>query len=201
MPQHYFIAPDGAQVLSFTKEKSARAAVAATPGSFYASDAPASLDELPLTLLATLYNIIRPERPIKKFADRDTARKRMDKVLEALATPGTVPEPSPVAGSIAPASEGDATPATPQPKAEPKARTGKLAGHTILRLTETNPRKPGTSGARSWDLVTEGMTVEQFLAAGGVRRDLEWDVDHKWTAVVPTEPETRAVPALEPVVS
>jgi hypothetical protein len=183
---HYFISPDGTQVLSFPKEKNARAKVKEVEGSFYASDAPSTLADLPLTLLVTLHNIIRPEKPVRKFADRDTATKRMAGVLEALATPGTVSEASPVAGAIGDAGAPATNGAEPKQPKTPSERAGKLKGMTILRLTRANPRKAGTSGGRSWDLITKGMTVEEFLAAGGIRRDLEWDIDHKWTTVIPT---------------
>lgn len=191
---HYWIDATGTMVESFRKEKEARQKVSEYPGSFYASDAPSTLEDLPLTLLVSLYNTVRPEKQIKKFADHKTAVARMKDVLSALATPGTVS----IAGSISPAAEtngatapaataeGNGAAAAAATTADIKHRAGKLQGMTILRQTRSNPRKLGTSGGKSWALITEGMTVEAYLAAGGVRRDLEWDIDHKWEAVVPT---------------
>lgn len=175
--QHYAISPDGATVLSFPQEKQARALLLeeTSPvfGGQYASDKPETLAEAPLALLVTLHNRIRPEKPIKKFADRETALKRMVGVLEVLATPGPVPEGK-VAGSISPPKE---------PKAPRAPRQGKMAGMVIRLIEKANPRKPGTSGHRSRELITDGMTVEAYLAAGGIKRDLEWDIDKGYTAV------------------
>lgn len=65
-------------------------------------------------------------------------------------------------------------------KAERKVRTSPYAGMKIVKLVTKNPRKAGTSGASSWDVIRNGMKYEEYIKAGGKRRDLEWDVDHEW---------------------
>jgi hypothetical protein len=171
--QHYVITTDGA-VTSFKTAAQATAASAEIQQSVTATDK--DLTNVGMPLLVVLHNLIRPERPIKKFADRPTALKRLEGVLEALAKPGQV------IGTIAPAnadgSAGDTTTKT--------VKAGALKGKTIRFIQATNPRKPGTSGHRSRELAKDGMTVEDFLKAGGIRRDLEWDIAHNWTAVEPT---------------
>jgi len=60
---------------------------------------------------------------------------------------------------------------------------GRRSQYTGQRLTKTqkdNPRREGTSGHKSFGLIRNGMLYEDFIAAGGVRRDLEWDVAHGW---------------------
>lgn len=44
-----------------------------------------------------------------------------------------------------------------------------------------NPRKPGTSGYESLDLVLKqpGILYEIFRRAGGKKRDLIWDFQHE----------------------
>jgi hypothetical protein len=64
-----------------------------------------------------------------------------------------------------------------------KGRPGQFSGKRITKLVSKNPRREGTSGAASWDLIKSGMTYEAYLAAGGVRRDLEWDLAHDWVKV------------------
>jgi hypothetical protein len=49
----------------------------------------------------------------------------------------------------------------------------------IKKLTEVNPRREGTKGFKSWELLKEGMTITDFILAGGRMADLLWDVKKK----------------------
>jgi hypothetical protein len=77
------------------------------------------------------------------------------------------------------------------PTEEPAKRgrkngTGEFAGKRIYALKQVNPRRIGTSGFNSYEIIrgkTEGVTYDEYIAAGGVPRDLRWDIDHKWTEV------------------
>jgi hypothetical protein len=62
-------------------------------------------------------------------------------------------------------------------------RKSKYAGKKITKLTKENPRRPGSAGHKSFALISNGMTYEQYIAKGGRRTDLEWDVKHKHVKV------------------
>lgn len=63
----------------------------------------------------------------------------------------------------------------------------------IEKLVEANPRRVGTAGHKSWELLQPDMTVGQFLEAGGRMNDLLWDVDKLKLKLV--EPEQTTVSA------
>lgn len=46
------------------------------------------ISQVRTSVLVTLHNLIRPEKPVTRFSDRETAEKRMKGVLEVLAKPG-----------------------------------------------------------------------------------------------------------------
>lgn len=50
----------------------------------------------------------------------------------------------------------------------------------IIKKVSGNPRREGTFGYNSFQLIKSGMTVEQFVKKGGRLRDLHWDVDHEY---------------------
>lgn len=64
-----------------------------------------------------------------------------------------------------------------------RGRASTFSGKRITKLTKENPRRKGTIGFKSFNLIKSGMTYEQYLAAGGRRQDLAWDVDHKYVKV------------------
>lgn len=53
----------------------------------------------------------------------------------------------------------------------------------ITKLVTTNPRREGTWGHESFAKIKTGMTVAKFVAAGGRRKDLQWDVKHGYLKV------------------
>lgn len=87
-------------------------------GAIIATDA--NMTDLPTALLVKLYNRARPERPVTRFADRPTALKRLEGVLDLLARPlpshTTTPEPAP---------KGKRQPKAERPTEEPKKRGAK----------------------------------------------------------------------------
>jgi hypothetical protein len=143
-----------------------------------------------MDVLVTIYNTIRPEKPIKKFADRATAQEKMRGVLEVLAKDGPTPA---VVGEITPKGERAAR-APRDPNAPVRVRGQKNGNWIIQFISKENPRKAGTSGHRSRELAREGMTVDEFIAAGGIRRDLDWDVDKGWTKIVEPSGASSAQP-------
>lgn len=166
----------------------------------------ADLSQLPSSLLVVLHNLIRPEKPIKKFADRETAEKRMKGVLEVLAKPGEAPTDEPVEGAAETTEEEGTTESTESSptttneegtdmatKAAKKSgrkaakkttttteagagRPSAFAGKIIRKVATGNPRREGSLGYKSWEVLKSGMTYEKYIAAGGRRTDLAWDL-------------------------
>ena len=105
-----------------------------------------------------------------KFRDRATAEQRVAELIKAhneLAGPTSKETKTKkmTEAPIAPTTEKSA-----------RGRTSSLAGKTLVKLSAENPRREGTNGWKSWNLISEGMTYEQFIAAGGRRVDLAWDI-------------------------
>lgn len=68
-------------------------------------------------------------------------------------------------------------------KKAPPASRSTFSGKHIKKLVKDNPRREGTHGFKSFALITAGMTYEAYLAAGGRRQDLAWDVRHQFVRV------------------
>lgn len=70
-------------------------------------------------------------------------------------------------------------PAKKGEKKAAKASTGEgrlYAGKFIFRVAKENPRRAGTHGHRSWELIRDGMSYDSYIEAGGRNRDLRHDV-------------------------
>jgi hypothetical protein len=88
----YAISPTG-DVYSYKRIANATDKATEVNG-FVGSDATESdtgLTNVPTPLLVILYNLIRPEKPVARFADRKTGETRMKGVLEVLSKPGDLP--------------------------------------------------------------------------------------------------------------
>lgn len=88
---NFVVTPDGS-VRSY-RQKSIAAAMAnqlKDAGAVLATED--DLSKISTPVLVTLHNVIRPEKPVTRFADRATAEKRMKGVLETLAKPGEAPD-------------------------------------------------------------------------------------------------------------
>lgn len=57
-------------------------------------------------------------------------------------------------------------------------RMSKFAGCTFKKLVKENPRNAGSVGYKMWDKLRTGMTYEQYIANGGGRSHLAWDIAH-----------------------
>lgn len=64
----------------------------------------------------------------------------------------------------------------------PGPRSPKL-GKRIYKLVEGNPRKEGSLGWHSWNLLKEGMTFEEYRRAGGRCKDLDWDLSKSFVEI------------------
>lgn len=87
---HYVVTPDG-MVRSYRQKSIAAAMKLQLGDAFLADDTEGGLKDLSTPLLVTLHNLVRPEKPVTRFADRATAEKRLKGVLEVLAKPGEAP--------------------------------------------------------------------------------------------------------------
>lgn len=74
---------------------------------------------------------------------------------------------------------------TVQKRAVARVKGGKrgpapeFADDMVIDVLVANPKKNGSAARVRFDLYKNGMTVAQFLAAGGTRADLAWDSDPK----------------------
>jgi hypothetical protein len=64
-------------------------------------------------------------------------------------------------------------------KSNNKGRPSSFAGKRIFKLVKENPRRPGSFGHKSFSKITNGIKYEAFIAAGGRRLDLAYDVKAK----------------------
>lgn len=71
-----------------------------------------------------------------------------------------------------------AVPKAKTPKKEPVADK-----RVITLLVKENPKRPGSKAHARFELYKNGMTVEQFLAAGGTLSDVAWNIAHKFIEV------------------
>lgn len=120
--------------------------------------------------LVKFYNEHSGSRAIVKFSDRLTAERRVAELIKAhneLAGPTSKETKT---------KKMTEAPTAPTTEKSTRGRTSTLAGKTIVKLSAENPRREGTNGWKSWNLISEGMTYEQFIAAGGRRVDLAWDI-------------------------
>ena len=113
------------------------------------------LSEMTSSAIVELYNSYA-DKPVKKFADKATAVKRTFAVL----------------------------PQKVKPTGEAEQAEGKvdaLHARVITLLVAENPKR-GASAQR-YALYRTGMTVGEYLAAGGRSKDINWDVAREYITV------------------
>jgi len=119
-----------------------------------------NLESLSSKELVELFNKYS-DKPVKKFADRATALKRVAAVL-------------PVKNE----------PKVKQVKGSDTAAIAKKEANRARKITilvEGNPKK-GTAAVR-FDLYKNGMTVGKYIELGGQLRDVNWDCHMAWISV------------------
>jgi len=136
---------------------------------------------LTITKMATIYNKVS-EKEVKKFADKKTAAKRVfnaiadqvvtiDEIVKKPKTPQIDPLPGMTPLGLTPA---------------PKTTRGQFAGKWIHNLAGDNPRREGTVGHKSFEiLIRHGadMPYEAYIENGGRRQDLAWDINKGFVEV------------------
>jgi len=142
-----------------------------------------ALSTLTLSALAATFNdaIVAnslPLTPVTKFASKDAAIKRIEKVAAEYGLTAVVVDG--VAALTA--------------KAAKKAKAAKATGgkrgpapefgdHMIISLLVANPKRKGTKAFARYAGYTDGMTVGQALEAGLTRDDFRWDTDKGHIAI------------------
>jgi len=73
-------------------------------------------------------------------------------------------------------------------KGDGRGRKSSFSGSRIVSTKTVNPRRPGSHGWKSMKIIIEsgpdGISYEDFIAAGGRAVDLRWDVAHGNVMVV-----------------
>jgi hypothetical protein len=196
--KYFVLLPDDQnKILKFKSKARARGFTNATDYAVYFEID--DLSRIPSDFIVDQYNLRCSSAAVKieKFPTRQEAMSWMRGALEDIAIPGEAP--GPVLTPVKTIPGGNTTMATvtktksrakkgakKAPKkasanGASKGRRSQYAGLRITKIEKTNPRREGTSGHASFALVKSGMTYEQYIAAGGVRRDLEWDVAKGYT--------------------
>jgi len=72
-------------------------------------------------------------------------------------------------------------------KNEPRGRKSNWSKHSLSAKVSENPRRPGTKGHSSMQIIIEnpGVSAEQYQALGGRTQDLNWDIAHGHVEATP----------------
>lgn len=127
--------------------------------------------------LVAFYNH-HADKPVKKFATRATAEKRVAALCKEMT--GPLPE------VFEPKKKAASKKTTAKKTSAKKDDTGSVgkrsqyAGKKIHAKVKVNPRRTGTHGFRSMAIILEndGLTYEQYIEKGGRNNDLRWDIEH-----------------------
>lgn len=150
------------------------------------------LSALPLATLAAVYNLLMSKinpsaKPIKKFPSKDKGLARLedlsmvnDPELRECLVELKLMEPDQPKKKAAKkgAKKGAKKTAKKATSAEPKKLLGRSKfslEHKIFKAQEDNPRREGSKGYKTWDLIEDGMTIEDFLEVGGEYVHLVYD--------------------------
>lgn len=66
---------------------------------------------------------------------------------------------------------------------ETRGRKSQYINKRIYKAVKDNPRRKGTPGHKSFSIIRNGMTYDQYKRAGGRPQDLQWDVNHGYVKV------------------
>ena len=78
---------------------------------------------------------------------------------------------------------GQPEPSAPAPKKKSGARAAFGMDQRIKVLAEENPKREGSASFDRFALYRDGMSVAEYLDAGGRRPDLVWDCRYKFIAI------------------
>lgn len=134
--------------------------------------------------LAELYNTTVPEnKKIVKFRDHKTAVERTLAAVLAFRDRTTLGYGIGELFKMIDENKGDKKASKPQHS----GKKSKFEGGIIKSNMNANPRREGTWGYKSFELIMaagdEGISYEEFLAKGGRNKDLAWDWNHGFVSV------------------
>ena len=143
-------------------------------------------ESLTLSQMVVFYNHHNTAQPVKKFADRATAAKRIFTLAQAKAERVKMPQNVPTSTTVRETMDNLKAAKVMKPKAEKKAggakrgRKSEFAGVKIFPADglKENPRREGGFGYKAMEFIMKnpGVSYEDFVAAGGRRQDLAWDI-------------------------
>ena len=142
---------------------------------FYTISSIEELEDSAITLsdFAFIYNKYA-DKKIKKFADRKSAAKRLFNLLNEKLIESDYSEMELYKEKV---------PVTKSKVSKPR---GQFAGKMIRLLVDENPRKEGTHGHNSFNVIAKhgaDMPYEFYIKSGGRLNDLKWDIDRKWAEI------------------
>ena len=71
------------------------------------------------------------------------------------------------------------------PEVKAAGRPSQLKDNAVIRVLKAkNPKRSGSAAHARFDLYKKDMTVAEFLAAGGWRADISWDLRQGFIEVV-----------------
>lgn len=143
----------------------------------YASEDDILKSKATVTELARFYNTIA-EKPVNKFSDKGAAARRVWAMVQGAPIAPEEEKSQPVAPSV-PTDK-------PVGKRGRQPGSGEFAGKTVFALKDVNPRRIGTAGFKSFEIIRgkkDGVSYADYIAAGGRPNDLRWDIEHKWAEV------------------
>lgn len=129
--------------------------------------------------LLQIYNR-NAEMPVKDFADDETARDAMQKLLtnfslESIPMAKRNKNQNTDENTNQNGAEGAGTTPT-DGGGEAKERASRTPKNAIIRLkTDKNPKREGSAAHKRFALYADGQTVEDFLKAGGTMGDINFD--------------------------
>jgi len=185
------------------------------PGHHFLIKVAEDLEGVPVPLLARLYNQTHPGMRVDTFKPGTIIKHCLPSLIQlAGSTKSVLPATAVAPASEEPASslstaqeQGESTvtetkaaavpaetaPKVTAPKAAPKAGEKKIssripekfAGKTIVPKVSENPRRDGTRGFQSFEVILNGhkasshhgISYEKYVDGGGRAQDLAWDLE------------------------
>lgn len=137
----------------------------------------AEIAAAPGPALVTIYNLLTEGEEVKRFATRADGVKRVTKLVAAAREATKIRESDPNVKAWNEMTNALAKHTAPAKVNSHTAAPAKVGG-TIRLLVATNPKRPGSAAHDRFACYRDGMTVADYLAAGGQRLDLRYDADH-----------------------
>jgi len=140
-------------------------------------------------VLLDVYNNIAP-KPVKKFESRLVAAKRITQLafeMPTLNSRNYTETHVNSGGKRVPGSAEVATNSTTFGDSVKKNTRTSLKGKMLKTLTDENPRREGTGGFKSMQILIDAdgpMAYEDFISAGGRKVDFMWDLERDRVEIV-----------------